>query len=319
MISFTSCSSSETSPRGPVSRTAGDRYYRFTYETKIPVPDGAKQVSVWVPLPLEDPGVQSVYDLQHHVTGGVATITREGTHGNRMLHVRGSGAAKTIDIRWTANILRAKDTGQGTLPNRAVYLQGTSLVPIDGEAARLADRLGTRNALASTEMRARLIYSDVLDSMAYDKSGEGWGRGDFHHSVTVCRGNCTDFHARFIGVARASTIPTRFTMGIPLKPTPKGAYNSYHCWAHWYDQGTWKPVDISEADKVAETDPAKAASFFGTLDPDRLSLSFGRDVNLEPRQATGPLNYFVFPHAEADGAKIPLTKDNWNFGWENLP
>ena len=167
--------------------------------------------------------------------------------------------------------------------------------------------------------KAKKIYQDILDGMEYDKKTPGYGKGDFLRSLTVCKGNCTDFHARFMGVGRAAGIPVRFTMGIPLK-AGKNSYNSYHCWAHWYDETskTWKPVDISEADKVVAKDPVKAAWFFGNLDPDRITLTYGRDVALEPKQEAQPLNYVVFPHAEADGKAMKLDKSMWTFTWKDL-
>jgi hypothetical protein len=48
-------------------------------------------------------------------------------------------------------------------------------------------------------------------------------------------------------------------------------------------------------------------------------MSFGRDLFLEPRQSGAPLNYFVFPYAEANGQAIALNKDMWTFTWKDLP
>ena len=154
--------------------------------------------------------------------------------------------------------------------------------------------------------------------MDYDKKTPGWGLGDFDRAVEVCRGNCTDFHARFIGTGRAADIPTRFTMGIPMKPKPSGTYNSYHCWAHWHDGQSWHPVDISEADKIVKKDPAGAERFFGHLSPHRIALAVGRDLVLNPPQAAEPLNYFVFPHAEANGATMKLDKTMWTFSYQDV-
>lgn len=303
---------------GAPSPGPGDRHFRFTYEATIPVPDGAAAVDAWAPLPLEDPGVQRVYGLEIETRGGVRQETADPVHNNRMIHVRGAGENGAISIRWTANVIRSQDTGQGSLPVSPRHTQANALVPVDGEAAKLAQRLGTTDAAIPVKTRARTIYDDVLSEMAYDKSGEGWGRGDFHHAITVCRGNCTDFHARFIGTARASGIPTRFTMGIPMKPAPTGSYDSYHCWAHWHDGSTWQPVDISEARKVVESNPEKARAFFGWQDADRISLTFERDIDLVPKQKGPPLNYFVFPYAEADGTPVKLSKENWRFHWADI-
>jgi hypothetical protein len=103
-------------------------------------------------------------------------------------------------------------------------------------------------------------------------------------------------------------------MGIPVTPG-RGADNSYHCWAHWHGGEVWRPVDISEADKIVGQDPLGAGRFFGRLDSDRLSLTFGRDIVLVPPQKGAPLSYFVFPYAEADGKKVEMGKKDWLFTW----
>ena len=155
--------------------------------------------------------------------------------------------------------------------------------------------------------------------MQYDKVADGWGKGDFNRACEVGKGNCTDFHAKFTGVARAGGIPVRFTMGMSLSPKPKDSGKGYHCWAHWHDGKTWKPVDISEAQKLLGKDDAKAQWFFGHLDADRLALSVGRDLTLAPKQAGKPLLFFVHPYVEVDGveAKDPKAADNRLFTWEN--
>lgn len=292
------------------------RTFKFTYATTIPAPAaGTEVLDVWVPLPQNDPGVQEVADLEVKASGP-HQITTEPGFGNHMVHLRVKQPSGETKVSWSALITRHLDDGQGGLPNDPRYLESTTLVPIDGEARAIAEKVGATDNSKSLEVRARAIYDDVLDGMAYDKTGEGWGRGDFDHAVTVCKGNCSDFHARFIGIGRAAGIPVRFTMGVPLK-SGKTSYNSYHCWAHWYDGRHWRPVDISEADKVVTSDPAKAAWFFGHLDQNRISLTFGRDITLEPAQQGGKLNYFVFPYAEADGNKMKLNKSMWLFSWED--
>jgi len=60
-------------------------------------------------------------------------------------------------------------------------------------------------------------------------------------------------------------------------------------------------VDISEAVKH----PEKSRYYFGALDPDRVTLTGGRDLELTPRPAAGPLNFFVLPHVEVDGRVWP--------------
>jgi transglutaminase-like putative cysteine protease len=265
---------------------------------------------------VSDPGVQTVSDLRIEAPEGYR-LTREPEYGNQILYCAVEAPTASTKISWSAIVTRFEDRGQGTLPTGPRYLQRDRLVPVDGKAADMAGQLGATGS-GTVDARAKRIYDDVLASMVYDKSGEGWGRGDFEHAVTVCRGNCTDFHSRFVGVGRAAGIPVRFTMGIPMKADPSGEYDSYHCWAHYRDGGRWKPVDISEADKVADKDPGKAEWFFGHLDYNRISLTFGRDIRLEPPQKGDRLNYFVFPHVEADGTELKLGKSSWKFTYENV-
>ena len=143
---------------------------------------------------------------------------------------------------------------------------------------------------------ARAIYNHVVATVKYDKTGKGWGRGDIYYACDARRGNCTDFHAIFIGYARAMGIPARFAIGFPL-PAERGAGKiaGYHCWAEFYAKGIgWVPVDASEAAK----NPAKREYFFGAHDENRVELSKGRDVVLTPKQQGEPLNYFVYPYAK---------------------
>jgi transglutaminase-like putative cysteine protease len=307
-------------PSGLLLSGCGDpvppaRSFRFTYEATIPAPPDTKLLHVWLPLPHEDPGVQEVRDLQVTAPPG-HEITVEPVFGNRMVHAAVALPEAPVQLSWSAVITRYEDRGQGSLPEHPRHLEATRLVPIDGPALALAEQLAVTDPQEDRATRVDRIYDDVLQAMRYDKTGAGWGRGDFVHAVEICTGNCTDFHARFIGVARASGIPARFTMGIPLQPEPQGTYDSYHCWAHWSDGKHWYPVDISEADKVAAQDPARAAWFNGHLTVDRVGLTFGRDLTLAPPQQGEPLNFFVFPYAEADGTPVPLSKgEHWRFTW----
>ena len=76
----------------------------------------------------------------------------------------------------------------------------------------------------------------------------------------------------------------------------------YHCWAEfWVDGKGWLPVDASEASK--SSDPNVRNYLFTNLDPDRVQFTIGRDLVLTPRTSE-PLNYFIYPRAEADGRPV---------------
>ncbi len=312
----------EDKPAAPVA-AAAKRVFSFTYTVTIPKPAaGAKKLDAWVPTPIED-GLQKVEGLT--VTAKVDgkdvkfEQTKDAEYGNSMVHVGIDAPTADLVISWSATITRTLDEGQGTGPLNPRFTQADNLVPLDGKAAALAKELGADAKDADVLARAKKIYDNVLTSMQYDKVAPGWGKGDFDRACEVGKGNCTDFHAKFTGVARAGGIPVRFTMGMSLSEKAKDSGKGYHCWAHWYDGKNWKPVDISEAQKLVGKDDAKAAWFFGHLDTDRIALSVGRDLTLAPKQAGKPLLFFVHPYVEVDGVATPDPKaaDNRLFSWEN--
>ncbi len=153
-----------------------------------------------------------------------------------------------------------------------------------------------------------------MTNIKYDKSGTGWGRGDFYYVCDAKRGNCTDFHALFIGLCRAVGIPAKFAIGFPIAPKRgEGEIGGYHCWAEfWLDGFGWVPVDASEAGK----NPEKKGYYFGTLDENRVQLSIGRDLVLSPPQAGDPVNFFVYPYVEVDGR--PFDKVQRKFQYRDL-
>jgi transglutaminase-like putative cysteine protease len=193
------------------------------------------------------------------------------------------------------------------------WLKPDRLVPIDGQIQTWAREV-VEAAHAQTDLEmARAIYNHVVSTVKYDKTGKGWGRGDIYYACDARRGNCTDFHAIFIGYARALGIPARFAIGFPL-PAERGAGKiaGYHCWAEFYAGIGWIPVDASEAAK----NPAKREYFFGAHDENRVELSKGRDVVLTPRQQGDPLNYFVYPYVEVDGK--PYTNLETGYSYRDL-
>ena len=304
------------SARGDLSAASDPRIFHFTYSVEIPPSnDSAQRLAVWIPLPQSDPGVQHVSDLIITAPGEYR-ITLDPDFGNSILYFETRDPSCSTRISWSATIERFLDSGQGQEPLNRRFLTANRLIPLNETARALAAELGSINPEHPIEKRAKLIFDDVLNSMEYNKKIPGYGMGDFSRSVSVCKGNCTDFHARFTGLGRVSEIPVRFTMGIPLK-IGRNSYNSYHCWAHWFDGMSWQPVDISEADKIATAEPQKAQWYFGHLGTDRIALSWGRDIILDLPQAGGPLNYFVFPYAEVDGLAIPLDKSMWEFSWSD--
>ncbi len=279
--------------------TLRSRTFELTYAaTAREIPAGAKVVDVWLPLPVTDRN-QTIHRLTIDAPRPVS-IGRESRFGNQCLHVRVESPGTTVAVSLVIEATRRENAGGDRAldeEDSAKYLGPEPLVPLDGAVGRLA-ATATRD-LKTDEAKARAIYDTVVGMMKYDKSGTGWGRGDALFACDQKRGNCTDFHALVIGMARSAGIPARFAIGLPL-PEQRGAgvIPGYHCWAELYvrDRG-WVPVDASEAAK----NPARRAYFFGHHDENRLEFSRGRQLTLVPAQQGHPLNFFIYPYAEIDG------------------
>lgn len=288
----------------PISARAGEddlrtRSFVLTLKAAVrDIPAGTRTLDVWLPLPQTDRN-QTIHRITIEAPSPVS-IGREATHGNQCLHVRVNDPRGPVVVTLTIEATRKENVGSDevlTDQERALYLKPEPLVPLDGPIRALA--LEATRGLETDDAKARAIYDKVVGLMRYDRSGTGWGRGDALFACDARRGNCTDFHALVIGMARSSGIPARFAIGVPLpRHHGSGEVAGYHCWAELYVRGRgWVPVDASEAAK----DPSRRAYYFGHHDEDRLEFTRGRQLTLEPVQKGPPLNFFVYPYAELDG------------------
>ncbi len=306
------------SPDRPRERTVA-----FTYQTVIKsIPAGAKTVAIWVPVPHDSP-FQRITNLT--ITAPYPYAIDSLPYGNRAVQISLPGSTTapfTLTMQFTAlrkehiqaQLYAQKPADPGPNdPDMARWLLPDRLVPIDGNVKRWAQELIDSVGAKTDLEKARAIYNHVIATVKYDKSGQGWGRGDIYYACDARRGNCTDFHAIFIGYCRAVRIPARFAIGFSL-PTdrPAGQISGYHCWAEFFVNGIgWVPVDASEAAK----NPARRAYFFGAHDENRVEFTIGRDLQLYPRQAE-PLNYFIYPYAEIDSK--PFTGLDNRFTYRNV-
>ncbi len=297
------------------------RSFRFVYSAAVSaVPSGAQQVRLWAPVPIDTPdqeitnvtakvtsgklAAQTVAAnpgaLKDHAGGDLRWTVRDITNGSgRSLCVESAG--QPIELELAFDVLRYETRGGGkaTAEELAALKKPDALIPLNGKVAAIAASLKTASDVRET---ARTLYQHVLDRMHYDKpeGDKGWGRGDSEWACDAKYGNCTDFHSYFMGLARVKGIPARFEMGFPIPggEEKEAKVGGYHCWAYvWVEGSGWLPVDISEADKH----PEKADYFFGNLDSDRVTMTGGRDLVLDPAPAGGALNFFVYPYAEIDG------------------
>jgi hypothetical protein len=147
------------------------RWRRFQVKTTLELADARGGSQAWIPLPAvnEKDWFRSIGNTW--TTNGKAAAVREPRYGTDMLHVEweGGDAPPMIEVISTiATRDRAVDiAGPGniaplTAAERALYLSGTDLIPVDGIVAETSDRIV---AGASTDIeKARAIYEWVVDN-----------------------------------------------------------------------------------------------------------------------------------------------------------
>lgn len=271
----------------------GEDRFRFRYQATLPEITGPAEC--WIPLAASDAFQDvTVASLQ---TPGTRRILTDARHGNQVLHLELSpeDGGRPLEIVYEVT-RREKGAYAGDPEEAAKHLLPERMVPSDA-----AIEAAAKQAVAGRDgdlMKARALYDHVIDQMSYKKFGEGWGQGNAMFACDSRYGNCTDYHAYFIGLARAVGIPARFAIGASIpSDRDEGGTDGYHCWAEFYADGKWWPVDISEADKFS----ALSMYFFGHHPANRFEFSRGRDLELTPGPKSGPINFLAYPLLEVEG------------------
>jgi transglutaminase-like putative cysteine protease len=274
----------------------GSDEFEFVYRVKLPEING--EARLWMPLARTD-AFQTVTREETNIPIKSETV-RDRDYGNDIcvLGPQSSDSGKTIELRYLV-VRKEKPAYPAKGEDPARFLRPEKLVPLNDTFKTIAQEV-TRGKKDDTE-RAKALYDHVLGRMRYDKSGTGWGKGDAVYACDVRAGNCSDFHSYFIALARSIGIPARFAVGATI-PADKneGPIEGYHCWAEFLANGQWVPVDISEAWK----NPDLVDYYFGHNPANRIELTKGRDLVVDPAPASGPINFLVYPLLEMDGKVV---------------
>src|SRR6266513_5577478 len=274
----------------------GTDQFEFVYRVKLPEIKG--EARVWIPLAKTD-AFQTVTQEDLNIPVKWEKVQdRDYANDICVLYPQSADSGKTVELRYRV-VRKEKAAYPADGTDVARYLRPEMLVPVNETFRTLASKAvaGKKDDLE----RAKALYDHVIGRMRYDKSGTGWGRGDALYACDARTGNCSDFHAYFIALARSIGIPARFAIGATI-PADKneGTIEGYHCWAEFFAGGSWVPVDISEAWK----NPKLADYYFGHNPANRFELTKGRDLIVEPAPASGPINFLVYPLLEIDGKAV---------------
>ena len=276
----------------------GSDEFEFIYLAKLPEITG--NAKLWLPLAASDT-FQRV-EVKSITAPGQWRELKESEHGNKVLYVEvgPAGSGRTIEIRYRVKRFEKSEYAVRE-PTPQKHLNPENLVPTNESFRGIAQQV--THGRATDMARARALYDHVIEKLRYARYGNGWGVGDAVYACDARSGNCSDFHAYFIALAREAGIPARFAIGAAI-PSERndGGIDGYHCWAEFFADGKWIPVDVSEADKNSSlTD-----YYFGHHPANRFELSKGRDLVVEPEPASGPINFLAYPVMEVDGKTVKV-------------
>jgi transglutaminase-like putative cysteine protease len=272
----------------------------FEFLYRVTLPQITSTARMWLPLASTD-SFQTV-EVKSIKAPGKQSILQERQYGNKVLFLElgPKDSGKKVEIRYQVKRLE-KAAHAAPTPDQRKYLNPERLVPINENFRQIADKVveGKKGNL----VRARALYDHVIDRMRYIKYGDGWGKGDAVYACSARTGNCTDFHSYFIALARSVGIPARFAIGAAI-PSERngGGIDGYHCWAEFFAEGKWWPIDISEGNKYKSL----ATYYFGHHPANRFEFSRGRDLVVEPEPVSGPINFLAYPMLEIGGKPVKV-------------
>lgn len=333
------CASAAAQKHAALTQDQGT--FAVEHAISLEAPKGSKQVRIWFPLP-RDEETQKVASLKVDAPSGWKETT--DAQGNRYVYVETAPPEDgKVRVTTTFEVTRkeqnvatdAKKTRALTDAERkehAADLDSDRHVVVDDGIRKLAAEItgGEENPV----LAARKLYDWTLANVEYwVKDPSKWKAspvGSSEYCLKERTGNCTDFHSLWTALARGAGIPTRMKYGSIFKPSLDGADKdaSYHCWPEFWAPGIgWIPHDVAVADiyvapaialdannkdKVTLTTaagydgPSEAwvDYYFGNLDARRVTWTLGRDLELSPKQAGGPVNAVAKGYVEIDGAEF---------------
>ncbi|ERM81805.1 hypothetical protein P872_07745 [Rhodonellum psychrophilum GCM71 = DSM 17998] len=279
--------------------------FEFYYQSELPeITEWAK---MWIPIAKTD--TYQTVELISMKAPGKQRILADKDFNNNILYLElgPEHSGQNLEIIYKVN-RKEKGPYDAQMPVHERYLSSNLLMPVGGRFLEIANEAIGEKRNESKLMQARALYDYIIDNMRYMKFGK-YGSGDSDFACDSKTGNCTEFHSYFISLARSVDIPARFSIGASV-PSDRndGGIDGYHCWAEFYAEGKWWPVDISEGNKYT----ALATYYFGRHPANRIELSQGRDIVVQPGPASGPINFLAMPILEI-GGKTAYPKTKFSF------
>ncbi|PIB39185.1 transglutaminase-like domain-containing protein [Maribacter sp. 4G9] len=264
----------------------------FEFRYQVTIPEIKEAAKIWIPIPQSD-RFQTIGQLA--IKAPVEhQIIKEKVYGNKVMYAELTPEQSGTEIAITYHVKRREKNPYEEDAAISRYLNPSRLMPLGDRFQTLADSIIGLKPNDGDIMKARALYDYIIDNMKYVKAGT-YGTGDAVYACDAMTGNCTEFHSLFISLARSTGIPSRFGVGASIpSDRNEGGIDGYHCWAEFFAEGKWWPVDISEANKYT----ALATYYFGRHPANRIEFTKGRDLCFEPGPHAGPINFLAYPVME---------------------
>ena len=286
----------------------GEDKFSFVYQATLP--QMKEDARMWIPIPSSD--IFQTIDIKKIEVPGTHQIIKDNRFGNQVLYVALTPEDSGLPILLKFDVHRQEKSmySDATTTPKA-YLAEERLVPNTDKFKDIATEvLIDKNG--GVLVKARALYDHTIDTMRYAKFGNEYGKGDAVFACDSARGNCTDYHSYFIALSRSVGIPARFAIGAAVPSgRDNGGVNGYHCWAEFYAEGKWWPVDISEADKYTNL----STYYFGHNPANRVEFSHGRDLVVSPMPESGHINFLAYPLLEVGGKPVKIKPQ---FGFQRI-
>jgi hypothetical protein len=298
-----------------VARIVETRTYKIRQTVTLSdVPATAKGVKLWVPIPA-DAAWQRVIDRRVvEAPKGWRLVHQPASNAEMIVATSQGGEPARVIVETT--VVRespAIDLSKGTAEEFQAALFPNELrsdAPLMFADDQVTD-LAKKACAGESDPRRKVVrildaVADAADHYSKDATKPNCGRGSAQDCLTQGGGCCTDLHSLFIAAARSQGIPARIQFGYRVKPDKEGQeYDpSYRCWVEFYLTGLgWVPTDVVVADAG---EPTARMANYGTLDARRVWLWQGRGLELEPRQASKPIETMSCGWAEIDGVAVDV-------------
>jgi len=298
--------------------TPKEKSGEMVFNVTIRADEGENVTRLWLPYPMSNE-YQLIEDVRIDGNFDHSGVYKDSVSGSVILYAEWTDPGNDPHLVYSFNVTRKeiirKDfplTDGGPIPMEVEkYLVQTSRGTSEkvDELAKNVSRPGK-----TILTKAVAIYDFIVENGQRDPDIQGCGDGDVCELIDLdLSGKCVDIHSIFVALARSMGVPAREILGTRIG-SEGDITGAYHCRAEFYLPGYgWVPVDPSDVRKAILVEDLELSDpraqevreyFFGAQTETYIDFYSGRDIVLNPVQSGGPLNYFMYPYAEVDGAPL---------------